>query len=118
MDIKRRILSLLPSKKWCGCSNVADDKSEYQFRVESIHGEKGATTMQIREKEVCSRCEEQDVSVEIERPCIYAPRNSGQMRAVGFVDDEMIDYGFKDRDDIAKLLVELRLSHVIVPPSE
>lgn len=113
MGILNRILSLFPSYKWCGCSTEIGNDSEYQFRVKAndVHG----NVFQIREKRVCTQCDEENIEVVVEDPCDFEPKRDIHDRKVGVDEDDMKNYGFMGRDEFARMLIELRLSHSLEP---
>jgi hypothetical protein len=111
MGLKKRLLATLPSNKWCGCDHGVEEEESYQFRVRANDANTEGHRFQIRRKRTCNNCEDDAVTVVFEDYCEYNPeRGTPHERRVGIDEDEMVDYGFVEHDEMAKMLVEMRLS--------
>lgn len=113
MSFKKKLLALLPGNKWCGCNNGVEDSAKYQFRVKA-QTDSGDNLLQIRERNVCSECGDSNVDVLFEMECHYDPERGIHDRKVG-VDGDDVNYGFMDKDVMARMLVEMRLADSLEP---
>lgn len=115
MSLTKRISSMFPSKKWCGCDVDFEDSSSYQFRVKARSEDDTANLFQIREKRRCEKCGDEEVDVHVQDECVYTPQTDIHERRVGVGEDEMIDRGFMDTDEMLRMLIEMRLSNSFDP---
>lgn len=114
MGIKQWILSMFPSYKWCGCKETTETSESYQFRVQGkSDGE--SNLFQLRAKQTCEECEEDRINVLLEADCEYEPEKGIHERKVAVDEDDMIDHGFQSQDEMARMLIEMRLSHSLEP---
>lgn len=115
MGIIRKLLSIFPSYKWCGCKETMGTDSAYQFRVKARMEDVDENLFQVREKQVCQHCDDEHVNVLVEDTCSYDPNGDIHERKVGVDEDDMVQYGFMDKDEMARMLIEMRLSHSLEP---
>jgi len=115
MGLIKRILSLFPSYKWCGCKESMGTDSAYQFRVKARLEDTQENLFQVREKRTCTHCSDENIDVLVEDTCTYDPNTDIHERKVGVDDNDMVNYGFMDQDEMARMLIEMRLSHSLEP---